>query len=362
VFIRDAVYPQRQANPQAADIVYKIGGMANALKDLLDRGAYFGLRVIPPEAAHDLGKWAMHRRLLAPGPITMPDEFRPILFGNRLPNPLGLAAGFDKNAQIVDAALDYGFGFVEVGSVTFRGGPGNPKPRMFRLDDQTIMNRMGLNGDPAEVVAGRLAGVQTPYFGVNIAKTHSPEILGDDAIADILGSYSLLSRFGMYTAINVSCPNTKEGRTFEDPGPLAELLAALNESRSGTKNPPLMVKLSPVLDPLVEAGAKRLERVLAVCESAAVDGYICCNTLPFEHAKFGRGGLSGNAIRPQAHRMAEFICNRLRRPVIGCGGIYNRAHLDGYLQRGCAAAQVYNGFVRGSLAGVRFAHRLLQNI
>src|SRR5205823_6386898 len=147
----------------------------------------------------------------------------------------------------VDAAIEYGFGFVEVGSVTFRGGPGNPKPRMFRLDDRTIMNRMGLNGDSAEIVAARLAQVKTPFFGVNIAKTHSPDILGDAAIEDICSSYRLLMSFGMYTAINVSCPNTREGRTFEDPAPLSELLGALNAIRKDSTSPPLLVKLSPVL-------------------------------------------------------------------------------------------------------------------
>ena len=333
--------------------------MPIACKDFTDRIGYQLLRALPPEAAHDLGKWAMARRLLAPGPVVWPEASAPRLFGTTLPNPLGLAAGFDKNAEIVDAAIDYGFGFVEVGSVTFRGGPGNPKPRMFRLDEQTIMNRMGLNGDPAEVVAARLAKVQTPYFGVNIAKTHSPDILGDAAIQDICSSYERLNHFGLYTAINVSCPNTREGKTFEDPAPLAELLAALNAIRQGQTVPPLLVKLSPALDPADEGGAARLEQVLAVCEQAKVDGYICCNTLAIDHLKYGRGGISGSTIRPKAWRMCEFITGQLNRPVIGCGGILTRDHLDGYLQRGCVAAQAYNGFVRGPLAGVRFAHRLL---
>lgn len=285
-----------------------------------------------------------------------------MLFGRPLPNPLGLAAGFDKNADIVDAAIDYGFGFVEVGSVTFGGGPGNPKPRMFRVDDRTIMNRMGLNGQPAEIVAGRLASVKTPYFGVNIAKTHSPDILGDAAIEDMLGSYRLLHRFGLYTALNVSCPNTREGRTFEDAAPLAELLSAIDGVRSETPGAaPLMVKLSPILDPADGDGAGRLEQVMAVCEAAGVDGYICCNTLPTDHPKFGRGGISGDTVRPRAYRMAEFIVARCRRPVIGCGGIHTPDHLAGYLQRGCVAAQAYNGFVRGPAAGVRFAHRILQS-
>jgi dihydroorotate dehydrogenase len=331
------------------------------LTDIADRLAYQALRVLPPEAAHDLGKWAMRRRILAPGPCALADDQSPRLFGNKLPNPLGLAAGFDKNGQIVDAAIEYGFGFVEVGSVTFRGGPGNPKPRMFRPDPMTIMNRMGLNGDPAPVVAARLAQVRTPYFGVNIAKTHSPDILGDAAIEDICASYRLLLKFGMYTAINVSCPNTREGRTFEDPAALAELLSALNCERGKATAPPLLVKLSPVLDPVEEEGAAVLEKVLAVCESARIDGYICCNTLPTEHPRFGRGGLSGNVVRPKALRMCEFICGRLNRPVIGCGGVFTRKDLDGYLLRGCVAVQVYNGFVRGPLAGVRFAHRLLNN-
>ena len=332
--------------------------MGAALKDFADRMAYQMLKNLPPETAHDLGKWAMRRRMLAPGPIVWSDKQRPVLFGTKLPNPLGLAAGFDKNAEIVDEAIDYGFGFVEVGSVTFHGGPGNPKPRMFRPDDQTIMNRMGLNGDPAERVAQRLAEVKAQFFGVNIAKTHSPDILGDKAIEDICSTYRLVKAFGMYTAINVSCPNTREGKTFEDPAPLAELLAALSAIRE-TSAPPIMVKLSPVLDPRESDGAWRLNAVLDVCEQARIDGYICCNTLPTEHPKYGRGGLSGNAIRPIALRMAEFIIAKVHRPVIGCGGIYNREHLDGYLARGCVAGQVYNGFVRGPEAGVRFAHRVL---
>ncbi len=338
--------------------------MPHPIPNLLDRLTYGSLKLLPAERAHDWGKWAMGRRLLAPGPVTLADNDRPRLFGTLLPNPLGLAAGFDKNAEIVDAALAYGFGFVEVGSVTFGGGRGNPKPRMFRLDDQTLMNRMGLNGDPAEIVAGRLARVRTPLFGVNIAKTHSPDILGDAAIEDIVGSYRLLRSFGLYTAINVSCPNTKEGRTFEDPTPLRELLSALNPLRHEAKAPPMVVKLSPVLDPDEAGGtgaAGRLEQVLAVCEEAGIDGYICCNTLPGEHPKFGRGGISGNAIRPRAYRMIEFIAKTIHRPVIGCGGVLTAEHLRGYLDRGCVAVQAYNGFVRGPLAGTRFAHRLLES-
>jgi dihydroorotate dehydrogenase len=324
---------------------------------MLDAFAHLALRALAPEPAHDLSKWAIQHRLLAPGPCTLSDTKRPTLFGQHLHNPLGLAAGFDKNAKIVDAAIDYGFGFVEVGSVTLRGGPGNPKPRMFRLDDETIMNRMGLNGDPAEVVAARLGKVQTPLFAVNIAKTHSPEIVCDAAIADIRESYKLLRTFGLYTAINISCPNTREGRTFEDPAPLADLLSALNEIRDPSARP-LLVKLSPVLDPF--DSPDRLQQVLTVCQSAKIDGYICCNTLPIKHPKFGAGGVSGHAVRERALRIIDFIRTRDTDPIIGCGGIYTHEHLQQYLTRGCVAAQAYNGFVRGPNAGVNFVRKVLR--
>ncbi len=227
------------------------------------------------------------------------------------------------------------------------------------------MNRMGLNGDPAEAIVGRLAKVATPLFGVNVAKTHSPDILGDAAIDDICAAYRLVRPFGLYTAINISCPNTAEGRTFEDPAPLAELLSALNAiRRDGGHSPPLMVKLSPVLDPGMEEGREHLDAALAVCADAGVDGYICCNTLPFESPNFGRGGLSGEQVRFKAFRIIEHLVKAAsadKRPaILGCGGIFKGRHLDGYIARGCVAAQAYNGFVRGPLAGVRFAHRVLR--
>ena len=332
--------------------------MSNPWINIADRLGYQSLKLLPPETAHDVGKWVMQRRWLARGPIQWPTQRAPVLFGRRLPNPLGLAAGFDKNAVLVDAAIEYGFGFVEVGSVTFRGGSGNPRPRMFRLDPRTIMNRMGLNGDPAPIVAERLARTITPNFAVNIAKTHSSQILGDAAIEDMLGSYRLLNQYGIYTAINVSCPNTKEGRTFEDPAPLGELLSAITCERSPASKP-LVVKLSPVLDPVDAVGRQRLAAVLDVCRAHGVDGYVCCNTLPTEHPKFGRGGLSGDAVRTRALRMIDLLAAEKAGVLIGCGGIFTAADLHAYLSRGCTVAQAYNGFVRGPTAGIGFASKVL---
>lgn len=277
------------------------------------------------------------------------------LFDRVLPNPLGLAAGFDKNAELLAHVYGYGFGFVEVGSLTLRGGPGNPKPRMFRLGDD-IMNRMGLNGDPAPVVAERLRNSPTPHFGVNIAKTHDPSIVGDDAIEDMLGTYRLVNDLGIYTVLNVSCPNTREGKTFEEPAALAELLSAVGSVRNENSRP-LCVKLSPQL---VENESK-LASILKVCDASRVDGFVACNTLPVEN-KYGNGGISGSLVRPLALRTVKFIKRETGKPIIGVGGIFTPDDAIEYLRAGATAVQAYNGFVRGPSAGPRFAFDIIAHL
>ena len=318
---------------------------------LLSRLGYRALQAVDPERAHDLGKWSMRRGLLA---TKSPPSVPATLFGVALPNPLGLAAGFDKNGELLHVIHRYGFGFAEVGSVTRRGGPGNPRPRVFRVGED-VMNRMGLNGDPAEVVAGRLRRSPTPFFGVNVAKTHDPTIVGDAAIEDVVATCRLVGDLGFYTAINVSCPNTREGKTFEEPAALHELLAAVNDTREDA--PPLVVKLSPGL----ADDAARLAAVVEVCESSGVGGYVACNTLPVEN-RHGRGGLSGDAVRPLALRTVRWLRANTAKPVIGVGGVKTPGHLREFLDAGASAVQAYNGFVRGPFAGPRFAYDLLATL
>jgi dihydroorotate dehydrogenase len=315
---------------------------------MLSRLAYHAAKLLPPETAHDLGKQAMTRGLLAGDtPPSRPTE----LFGHTLPNPLGLAAGFDKNGELLHVIHRYGFGFEEVGSLTFRGGPGNPRPRLFRVGEN-LMNRLGLNGDPAEVVAARLRKSPTPFFGVNVAKTHDPQIIGDAGIEDVVGTVRLVHDLGLYTVLNVSCPNTREGKTFEEPEALAELLAAVNAVRD-EKSRPLCVKLSPLLS----EDDHKLAAVVDVCEAAGVAGYVACNTLPVEN-KHGRGGMSGDAVRLLAIRLIRRLRQDTNKPILGVGGIKTPAHLRAYLWSGATAVQVYNGFVRGPFAGPRFAFDL----
>ncbi len=294
----------------------------------------------------------------------MPTE----LFGHTLPNPLGLAAGFDKNGELLEVAHKYGFGFVEVGSLTFRGGPGNPKPRMFRVGED-IMNRMGLNGDPAAVVAERLRQSPMPFFGVNVAKTHAPDIIGDAGIEDVVETYRLVHDLGLYTAINVSCPNTREGKTFEEPAALAELLSALRDVAAGLgprvgptlkagpapTSRPLLVKLSPTL---IEH-PRRLSRVFEVCESHGIAGFVACNTLPVDN-RHGRGGLSGSAVRTLSLLTIRWLRERTTKPILGVGGVNTPLDFLEYRFAGANAVQVYNGFVRGPFAGPRFAFDLLR--
>lgn len=306
------------------------------------------LSLLPPEMAHDLGISLMCSGIGAPGIWTEAKAHK--LFDTFIVNRVGLAAGFDKNGWLADTAVNYGFGWVEVGSVTLRGGLGNPQPRLFRLPQGHLLNRMGLNGLTAGWVRDTLVKATPSRFAVNIAKTNDPLLVGDAAIRDIVATYKCLSRWGIYTAINVSCPNTEDGRTFERPECLAELLAALNEHRQPPARP-LMVKLSSQHD------YKSLSKLIDVCLAAGVDGFVSSNTQKTKHPKYGPGGLSGpllfTANLPQVQ-----VLVKTGKPVIACGGIATGSDANMYLKAGAVAVQAYTGFVRGPLAGPKFAHRI----
>lgn len=317
------------------------------------------LKMFPPERAHAIAKWAMKYQLAAPGPADC--CIRSVIGSTVLDNPIGIAAGFDKNGELVDSFRHYGFGFLEVGSVTLHGGHGNPKPRLFRLPHGALLNRMGLNGDPAPVVADRLRRATETHYGVNIAKTHDPRIVGDKAVDDIIGSYRILKHYGIYTALNISCPNTAEGKTFERPEALRELFYALKAYRGpfAGQERPLLVKLSPGLADNLDL----LEQIIGVCLDFNVGGFIASNTLTITHDKFGRGGLSGPDLREYALRIVKelsTICPG--KIIIGCGGIETGFHAWRFLSQGATAFQAYAGFVRGPHAGRYFAHRICREL
>jgi len=303
---------------------------------------------LPAEPAHNIGKWAIKRKLLAPGKFRT-KESRFELFDFELDNPLGLAAGFDKNGELVNSIRDYGFSYVEIGSLTYLGSKGNKKPRLFRIEKESLLNRMGLNGDPAETVVARLRKTTAP-FAVNIAKTNDDKITGDKAIEDIVNTYRLAKDLGIYTVLNISCPNTEDGRTFEDPRCLDELLCGILETGKGR---PLLLKLSP--------GQSR-QAIHEIIEFAhdRVDGYVCGNTAPHHHPTHGTGGGSGKIVRRYSLNLIKNVRNLTKKPVIGVGGIYTGADAEETVEKGANAGfQAFNGFILGPNKGPRFAHKVL---
>ncbi len=272
------------------------------------------------------------------------------LFGCTFPNPIGLAAGFDKNGTTPLAMQALGFGFVEVGSITAMPSPGNPRPRAFRLpEDESLINRMGLNNEGADAVVNRLSGLTLDIpLGVNIAKTNDATIHGDAALEDYLYSYEKAQAVADYITINISCPNTGEGKTFEDPGALNDLLAALKPNKE--KRKPSLVKFTVDIDRVA------LEKLVQICEDFDVAGYVATNTSSNRTglktsdttlAALGNGGLSGRAIQQKSTQIVRWLSEITEgnKPIIGVGGIHDAASAKQKLEAGAHLIQVYTGLV-----------------
>mmetsp|Transcript_7354 Transcript_7354/g.16065 ORF Transcript_7354/g.16065 Transcript_7354/m.16065 type:complete len:455 (-) Transcript_7354:194-1558(-) len=293
--------------------------------------------------------------------------------GLQFHSPVGIAAGFDKNAALVPlfkVGGVPGLGFSEVGSISALPAEGNDRPRCFRLvEDEAVINRMGLNNDGAEVVARRMekysclgtaADARVP-IGVNIAKTHSPDIMGNKAVEDFAASYRTLAPYADFVVLNVSCPNTAEGKTFEDPSTLKQLLSAVAAERAAStaagQKPPVLVKLSP--PPLTAAGRDQLRILVGVADaSGIVDGFVVSNTVGDRDIKLtdtgkesaqsiGRGGLSGKPIqaRSTAAVRAVYEASGGRYPIIGVGGIDSAEAAYEKIRAGASLVEVYTGLV-----------------
>ncbi|RYE80848.1 MAG: quinone-dependent dihydroorotate dehydrogenase [Myxococcales bacterium] len=320
---------------------------------------------VDPETAHHTA----FRAIRAARPVLRrrtPSGTAVHLLGLDFPARLGLAAGFDKNAEGIDALAGLGFGFVEIGTVTGEPQPGNPKPRMARLPaDRAVVNRMGFNNDGAEAVAARLASRPKPTvpLGINIGKTKVvPEDDQAAVIADHEKSTRLLAPYADYLVVNVSSPNTPGLRTLQSVEKLQPLLEAVRATADqvASKRVPLLVKIAPDLAD---------EDVLAVADMAGaigLDGIIATNTTigrdrlrstPAQIEAAGGGGLSG---APLKHRSTEVI--RLLRDrvgpdlvLIGAGGISNEQDARERLDAGADLLQAYTGFIYG---GPRWPRRI----
>ncbi len=280
------------------------------------------------------------------------------LWGLNFANPVGLAAGFDKNARLIRFWEKLGFGFVEVGSVTARASQGNRRPRAFRLpQDRALINRMGLNNQGAEKIARRIARSRRGVpLGINLAKTHDGGIVGRDAVEDFRRSFRLLAPLADYVALNISCPNTADGKTFEEPDALAALLAVVFRERRELGLPvPVLVKLSPPLTPKVVFDSQ-VEDVVDVSLAHGVAGFIAANTASDREqlttseavlARIGQGGLSGAPLAERSTQLVRYLYRRTGGavPIIGVGGVASAEAAYAKLRAGASLVQLYTGLV-----------------
>ncbi|HEX5257698.1 MAG TPA: quinone-dependent dihydroorotate dehydrogenase [Sphingomicrobium sp.] len=290
------------------------------------------------------------------------------LAGLRFPNPIGLAAGFDKDAEVSDAMLGLGFGFVEVGTVTPRPQAGNPKPRLFRLhQDQAVINRMGFNnaGQAAAVerlknsVRNAIVGSNKGVVGVNIGANKDSE----DRIGDYVAGVQAMSGVADYITINVSSPNTPGLRQLQDEGALRTLLSAIGEAR-GAKGPPIFLKVAPDL------GEGEPDQIVRVAIQHKIDAIIVGNTTVSRPPLKSRrgveaGGLSGEPLKPLALKaLREFRAASGREiPLIGVGGIANADDAWERIRAGASLIQLYTAMVyEGPGIARRIAHGLVERV
>lgn len=282
--------------------------------------------------------------------------------GLRFQNPVGLAAGFDKHAYIYPVIGDLGFGHMEIGSVSLLPWRGNPSPTLLRLpDDGGLINRLGLNSEGAEVVSGRLSEAKFEVAtGLNLVKTADPNIAGAAAIDDYLQCFTKFHCQADWITLNLSCPNTVEGRSFEDPAMLEPFLKKLDEIRLSEgatgKTTPVLVKLSPDLND------KLLGDILALAQEHRIDGGVIANTTTRrENLKtskkmlddFGFGGLSGHPLKQYVQQMILRV--RARTPeqflIIACGGVgcdpqmHPAEEVWEYLELGATLVQLHTGLI-----------------
>lgn len=307
------------------------------------------VRLFDPETAHGLTVKALKAGLVPPQPRVEHASLEVALWGLRFPNPVGLAAGFDKNAEAPDAMLRQGFGFVEIGSVTPRPQPGNPRPRMFRLtEDAAVINRMGFNNEGMDSVARRLeARARIGIVGANLGKNKDTE----DAASDYEKGAARLGPLADYMVINVSSPNTPGLRSLQGRDQLEGLVGrtrdALEKATSGTKRPPLLLKIAPDLND------EDLSDIAAVSLAGALDGLIVSNTtiarpasLVSEH-KGETGGLSGAPLfEPSTAVLARmYALTEGRLPLVGVGGIASGAQAYAKIRAGASLVQLYSALV-----------------
>lgn len=273
------------------------------------------------------------------------------LFGLTFPNPVGLAAGFDKDAKLYDELGYYGFGFIEIGTLTPKAQPGNDQPRMFRLpEDEGLINRMGFNNGGAAAAAERLKNRKSNIIvGGNIGKnkvTHN-----EDAVSDYEKCFETLFDYVDYFVVNVSSPNTPGLRALQDKEPLTKLLLRVKELNAQKKNPKaILLKIAPDLT------NEQLDDIIVIVKETKIDGVIATNTTisrenlhtPDSRLQAcGAGGLSGKPLTKRSVEVVKYLSDKSNKafPIIGVGGIHTGKDAVEMLNAGASLVQVYTGFI-----------------
>lgn len=328
---------------------------------------------LSPERVHRLTVGALRLAGAVPGgrwllrkcyTFTHPSLEREV-FGIKFPNPIGLAAGFDKNAEVCDTLSALGFGFVEIGTVTPKPQPGNPKPRLFRLpQDKAIINRMGFNNDGVERVVQNLRNRDRRIIvGGNIGKntlTHN-----DAAAADYLKLFRKLYEHVDYFVVNISCPNVADIRSLQQKERIVSLLDGLFDFRRGqNRYRPILLKISPDLPDDV------IDDMVDVMIETPLDGIVAANTTvsreglassPGEIAAIGNGGLSGAPLTERSIEIVRRVHERCNGsyPIIGVGGVMSPEDARRMLEAGASLVQVYSGMI---YEGPGFAKKICKHL
>jgi dihydroorotate dehydrogenase len=328
----------------------------------------FVLFFFPPEKVHHFSMrflkvvcgWSLTRRLVEWGCRPEGGSGQREVFGLRFPNPVGLGAGFDKNALYLRELAALGFGFVEIGTVTPLPQDGNPKPRLFRLpEDQGLINRMGFNNDGAEAIASRLRRWRVRptarlIIGGNIGKNKLTP--NEEAWKDYEICFRTLYAYVDYFVVNVSSPNTPELRQLQDKDALRRILTRLQDVNaelaavSGMKDRPLLLKIAPDLD------QQQLDDVIALALEIGLDGLVATNTTIGREGllvsadrleAIGAGGLSGAPLKKRATEVVRYLAVGMdgRIPIIASGGIFSAGDAQEKIDAGASLVQVWTGFI-----------------
>ncbi len=301
------------------------------------------LQLLDPERAHEVTLRALEANLVPEQPVVDEPSIAIELFGRHLASPIGLAAGFDKNARVFRRMYAQGFAFVEIGGITPRPQRGNKRPRVFRLpEDAAVINNMGFPNEGSEAVVRRLGGERAPgMLGINLASN------GDstDPAEDFCGLVKRFAAYADYLTLDISCPNSVNGKVFLDPARLRDLLARLAAVDRGPVPPKLVAKLAPDVDDAL------LATLVDVLLEAKIDGIIVSNTTVDRPALRGdgsmKGGLSGAPLFEPSTAMLAKVADLTGGtvPLIGVGGVGSGPQAYAKIRAGATAVQLYTGLI-----------------